>query len=107
MSMQQATSLLDLYIESYELKYSKRPEINSYKDKYGFMDMLRDHSFTTCCEIVNYYFELRKIGHPLKHLFSHYHQMHTNMIDEQEDAIRREQLREETKSRAENWIKHE
>jgi len=90
-------ALISLYEKLYAEKYGKKPLINRYKDKWGFQDMLKDLGPVESKEIIQYYFETHRPGHPLLQLFRNYDDMVRRKLEREKDEVDRKKLRAETK----------
>ena len=94
-----ASKLLDLYVELWEDKYQKDIVINSHKNSWGFKSMVKDLGVARGEEVIRYYFETNRVGHPLDHLLYNYDRLHKILLEKAEDAVKRKQYREETRQR--------
>jgi hypothetical protein len=100
---QQAYSLISLYEKKYEQKYGSKPSINRHRDKWGFQDMVEDLGYDRAKYIVEYYFDLRYVGHPLQTLLRSYDRFDEIDRDRQNDEVNRLRLRELTKKKVEEF----
>lgn len=98
-----AHALLSLYVNKFKTKYGKAPQINRYRDSWGFKDMMEDLSYDRAKEVIEYYFETNRPGHPLRALFNNYDRLDTIMRDKAKDEEERIKLREQTMKRVEAW----
>ncbi len=99
----QGTELVNLYIEIYVKKYDRSPEINRFKQKWGFISMIEDYKFPTAKKIIEYYFKTDRFGHPVEHLLYNYETLYKNMVEQDRDAAERERLLRETEQRVREW----
>ena len=102
---QQAYALISRFEKNYERKYQTKPSLNRHRDKWGFQDMLEDLGYSRAQEVVDYYFELRYIGHPLQDLLRNYDKFDRIMRERAEDEKERHRIRRETKKRVEEFEK--
>lgn len=101
---QQTHALIGLYLKEYSSKYGKTPlNFNRNREKWGFQSMIEDLGIDRSKEVIKYYFETGKMGHPVSHLLSNYDKINIRMLEREEDAANRERLRAETKKRVEEW----
>jgi hypothetical protein len=101
---QQGNAHVTLYLRHYKTKYGYEPlNFNRYRDLYGFMAMIDDLGYDRAKEVINYYFDTERYGHPVNYLLYNYDKLNRAMIDEAEDEIERAKLRAESKIRVEQW----
>lgn len=96
-------ALISLYEKLYTEKYGHKPSINRYKDKWGFQDMLKDLGPVESKEIIQYYFETNRPGHPLLQLFRNYDGMSRRKEEIEKDERDRKRLRAETARRVQEF----
>lgn len=94
---QKANALISHYVKLYKAKYNKDPVINRNRDKWGFVDMLADLGEQNAYHAVDYYFETKRPGHPLRALFSNYDDLHKRRLDKIQDAAKREEIMKRTR----------
>ena len=102
--MNEALALVDKYSELYTQKYKTGPQLNRYKAKWGMVDVIDSMGKKKAELILDYYFTLDKLGHPLTWFFYNFEileQMYDEMLD---DKALREKLRRESKERREKRI---
>jgi hypothetical protein len=95
-------ALIDLYALLYTDRYKKKPTINKYRDKWGFLDMIDSVGYERSVEITKYYFLLDKSAHPLNWLFNNFDKLDTELSARDADRQRRARLREQTARRMED-----
>jgi len=92
----QSHALISLYEKCFEAKYGRKPQINRFRDKWGFQDMVSDLGYGGASEVVEYYFKTAKHGHPLTFLFQNYDKIHEFMQEKMRDEEKRAELRKQT-----------
>lgn len=101
---QQTHALISLFLKCYKARYGKEPiNFNRYRDKWGFQSMAEDLGIDRAKEVIEYYFETGKAGHPTSHLLNNYDKINAHMIDREKDAINRKKLMLESQKRVEEW----
>lgn len=96
---QQGNALVTLYIQCFENKYARKPLVNRYRVKWGFLDMISDLDYGQAQETIKYYFKTSKYGHPIEFLLSNYEKIFETMEEVREDEKNREKLRRQTEQR--------
>ena len=102
----QSKGLVGHYSKCYEVKYGKKPVLNVYRDRWGFVDMLDEPStlpYATCKKVIEYYFKTTSVGHPLKTLFINFDHLLNSMNEQNKDAEERAKLRKQTEQRVKEW----
>jgi hypothetical protein len=94
-------SLLSLYETLYAQKYSKKPRINKYKEKWAMGDVIDSIGYDRSKELLEYYFKVTKQGHPLQWFFYNFDRLDDMLLQSQEDELRRKKMREATKKMVE------
>ena len=94
-------SLFSLYETLYAQKYSKKPRINKYKEKWAMGDVIDSIGFDRAKELLEYYFKVTKQGHPLQWFFYNFDRLDAMLIQSQADEIKRKKMREATKKMVE------
>lgn len=102
----QAFALLDLYVVCYIDKYKRKPSINRYRDKWGFIDMVDDLGIDQSKKVIEYYFKVTSPGHSLNNLFVKYDKLSATLNEKEKDRAERERLRQITKKRVEAMNEH-
>lgn len=92
-----ANALITLFISKYEEKHKRAPQINRYKQKWGFQDMVTDIGYEKSKEVIEHYFGLRKADHPVQTLLYNYDQYARVIEEKAKDRAERHALRAETK----------
>ena len=101
---QQTHALISLFLKEYKSKYKKEPlNFNRYRDKWGFQSMAEDLGVDRAKEVITYYFETGKMGHPTSYLMHNYDKINARMIEREEDIVNRKRLMEESAKRVEEW----
>lgn len=101
---QQVHALVTRFLSNYDKKYGKRPlNFNRNREKWGFQSMAEDLGLDRAKEVIDYYFDTRKVGHPASFLLHNYDKIDQRMIDLEEDAINRKKLMQESAKRVEEW----
>ena len=98
-----ANLLLNEYIDFYTKKYGCAPEMNRYRDKWGFRGMYEDLGNKQASRVVEYYFKTGRIGHPLQYLLYNYDKLNQILNELDKDAEDRIKLRKETEARVKKW----
>lgn len=101
---QQTHALISLFLKGYKKRYGKDPvNFNRFRDKWGFQDMAEDLGLDRAKEVIEYYFETGKVGHPISYLLREYDKINQRMIEREQDVINRKKLMEESAKRVEEW----
>ena len=99
----QANGLVTQYIKNWTDKYGKAPVINRYKEKWGFQDMVQDLGYERAKEVVDYYFNTGRLGHPTTYLIYNYETLHKIMLEREADRENMARLAKETEQRVKEW----
>jgi len=103
-SNQQSHALITYFLGKYRARYDKDPrDFNRHRDKWGFAAMIEQYGTPRSKEIIDYYFETRRPGHPVNYLLFNYDKLHQIMTEKAEDDEKRRQLRMESMKRVEAW----
>jgi hypothetical protein len=84
-------------------RYGRKPQLNRYREKWGFQDMITDLGYDRAKEIVEYYFRTSKPGHPVAFLLNNYDKINRYYEEKQDDDEKRRKLREATAARVREW----
>lgn len=95
--------LLNLYIVEFKAKYGRAPEMNRFKQKWGFRGMYEDLGMEASKRVINYYFGTSRPGHPIDYLLYNYEKLDKVIREREKDAVERERLRKETEKRVKEW----
>lgn len=96
--------LITYFINGYEGRYGRKPEVNRYSARWGFDSILQDMSMVEARSLIDYYFTTPPTRrHELDWFFYNYDKLHVAMIEARDDAAHRRKLMEESKKRAEAW----
>lgn len=93
----QPYALLSLYESLYSEKYSKKPKLNKFKEKWAMADVVESVGYERARELLEYYFKVSKQGHPLQWFFYNFDRLDDMLMQSEEDALRRKKMREATK----------
>ncbi|AXH68770.1 hypothetical protein SEA_COMRADE_55 [Streptomyces phage Comrade] len=96
---QNANALITLYIQCFTEKYSRKPNINRYRVKWGFQDMVEDLGYGPAREVVEYYFKTARQGHQVEFLLMNYEKVFEFMEEKKKDEEKRAELRRQTEER--------
>jgi hypothetical protein len=99
----QAYSLISLYEKCYEEKYGRKPNVNRFREKWGFQDMIADLDYDQSKDVIRYYFKTGKTGHPVPFLLQNYDKINEFMIEKAADDAKRAELRRMTEERVREW----
>lgn len=101
---QQTHTLISLFLKEFKEKYGREPvNFNRYRDKWGFQSMAEDLGIDRAKEVISYYFETNRVGHPTSYLMNNYDKISERMREREEDVIIRKRLMEESAKRVEEW----
>lgn len=100
---QKANALITHYVKLYKAKYKKEPEINRYRERWGFQAMIEDLGDAEARLVIEHYFETGKIGHPVQYLLHNYDRLAKIRRELEEDKANRLRLREQTRLRVQEW----
>lgn len=100
----QAYALINLYSKEYEKKHGAPPaSLNRYRDKWGFHDMIEHLGYDEAKELVLFYFQTARPGHPLQWLLYNYEALAKVRRELLQDESNRQKIREQTRRRVEEW----
>lgn len=99
----QSNALVTLYINEYQAKYDKAPQINRYRDRWGFQSMIEDLGYERAQEVIKYFFTTGRVGHPVKQLLNSYDRLDNILKEIAEDEVKRAELRAATERRVSEW----
>ena len=103
-TQQQVHALIGYYLKAYTAKYDKAPEFfNRHRERWGFESMATDLGIDGAKEIIDYYFQTHRYGHPSSYLTNNYDHLKRVMIEREKDLEKRKQLLAESKVRVEEW----
>lgn len=95
--------LLSLYDRLYLEKYGKKPKYNKYREKWAMQDVIDSIGEERAKEILQYYFRVTKANHPLQWFFYNFDKLDDMLQQIENDKIRRENLRQQTKRMVEEY----
>lgn len=93
--------LLTMYQNLYKDKYGRAVTINKFREKWAMQDVIDSIGFDRAKELLEYYFELTKNGHPLQFFFYNFDKMDQLKNEIEKDKEKRRLLLEETKKMVE------
>ena len=93
--------LIGLYQSLYKEKYGKMPRINKFREKWAMQDVIDSVGYDRAKELLVYYFNLNKNGHPLQFFFYNFDKMDELKNEIEKDKQKRRLLLEETKKMVE------
>jgi hypothetical protein len=99
----QANALISLYEKNYIERYDHKPNTNRFREKWGYQDMIHDLGYDQARKVVDYYFNLPKVSHPVLFLHQNYDKINEALIEKEEDEIKRAELRRETEKRVKEF----
>lgn len=94
--------LLSLYESLYLDKYSKKPTVNRFKEKWAMGDVIDSVGYDRAKELLGYYFKVRKQGHPLQWFFYNFDRLDDMLMQSKEDECRRKKMRDATRKMVED-----
>jgi hypothetical protein len=93
--------LISLYQSLYKEKYKRMPTMNKFREKWAMQDVIDSVGFDRAKDLLIYYFNLNKSGHPLQFFYYNFDRMDTVRKEIQKDKESRRLLLEETKKMVE------
>lgn len=96
-----SNELLAFYIKLWETKYRRRPEINRFKQRWGFKGMYEDLGIEQSKKVIEYYLNSNRMGHPVDYLLYNYEVINKRLMEKEKDAEERRLLILETKKKVE------
>jgi len=94
--------LIGLYQSLYKEKYGHALTINKFREKWAMQDVIDSVGFDRAVELLQYYFTLKKNGHPLQFFFYNFDKMNALKIEIDKDKKKRHALMQETTRMVEN-----
>lgn len=92
-----AHTLLGIYDNLYLEKYGNKPKYNKYREKWAMQDVMDSVGFDRAKVLLQYYFNVTKPRHPLQWFFYNFDKLDDMLEQKEQDALKREKLREQTK----------
>jgi hypothetical protein len=89
--------LMTLYQNLYKEKYGKPITINRFREKWAMQDVIDSVGFDKAYDLLNYYFALGKVGHPIQYFFLNFDKIEKAKNELEADAEHRRKLRQATK----------
>lgn len=99
----QANSLIGAFVEQWTEKYGRKPTINRFAKKWAFQDMIVDLGYEQASRVLEYYFEVKKPGHPIDYLLYNYETLYKRICEREEDDKKRSEIRRMTAARVAEW----
>ncbi len=90
--------LIAYYEDLYSQKYSRKPKINRFREKWAMQDVIDSVGYDRARELLDYYFRTGKNGHPLNFFFYNFDRMDQVEKEREKDRINRSMLRQQTKT---------
>ena len=90
--------LIAYYEDLYSQKYSRKPKINRFREKWAMQDVIDSVGYNRARELLDYYFRTGKNGHPLNFFFYNFDRMDQVEKEREKDRINRSRLRQQTKT---------
>ena len=90
-----------MYQDLYKQKYKKPITLNKFREKWGMQDVIDSVGFSRASQLLEYYFNTQKSGHPLQFFFYNFDRMDAAIKELDKDKERRRLLLEETKKMVE------
>jgi hypothetical protein len=92
-----AHALVSFYVSLYKFTYDREPRINRHREKWAMQDVIDSVGYDKSKELLQYYFKIKKPGHPLTWFFYNFDKLEEVMEKTQKDKERRAFLLEQTK----------
>lgn len=103
-SKQQTHTLITYFLMKYKAKHNSEPaDFNRFRDQWGFNAMIEQYGMNRSKEIVDYYFETKRVNHSVNYLLYNYERLNAIMVDKEKDEENRRKLRLESQKRVEEW----
>lgn len=93
--------LIGLYQSLYKERYGKLPKLNKFREKWAMQDVIDSVGFDRAKELLIYYFNLTKGGHPLQFFYYNFDRMSNAIEDVEIDRQKRILVLQETKKMVE------
>lgn len=90
--------LIAYYEDLYSQKYSKKPKINRFREKWAMQDVIDSVGYDRARELLDYYFKTGKSKHPLNFFFYNFDRMDQVEKEREKDRMNRSRLRQQTKT---------
>lgn len=100
---QKAHALVTLYVTNWQTKYGKKPQINRFRDRWGFEAMIDDLGYDRAREIISFYFRTERTGHPVDWMLYNYDNINATYEEIKRDEEKRAKIRAETARRVREW----
>lgn len=101
---QQTHALITYFLQKHQEKYEREPrDFNRFRDQWGFSAMIEQYGMTKAKRIVDYYFDTRRMAHPVNYLLYNYERLNAIIVEKDADAELRKKLLEESQRRVEEW----
>ncbi len=96
-------ALMDAYASLYELRLGRKSNLNRYREKWGFGDMIDSIGYDRALEVLKFYFDTQRNIYSTNDLFNTFDKLDTAIRVRDEDRARREALRKLTELRVQEW----
>jgi len=99
---EEINDLVTLYKETYNKEHGCYPNLNKFRDSFGFASMLHDFNIVECREIIEYFF---KTGgeHTTRRLFENYDGLRQAKEKSDRDRDKIDSLLKATQARVKQW----
>jgi hypothetical protein len=97
-----AYQLVSLYLSLYKEKYNKTVIVNRHKEKWAMADVIDSVGFEKAKELLTYYFNISKSGHPLQWFLYNFERLDILLLAKKDDEEKRSRMRELTKRMVED-----
>lgn len=105
-AQKQPYMLISLFEHLFEQRAGRKLTLNKYREKWGFQDMIDSVGYDRAVEIIKFYFSTDNQW-TTSHLFNVFDKLDDSLRKRDEDRVKRAKLREETRLRMEEQVKHE
>lgn len=98
-----AYGLMDAYSSLYELRFGKKTQLNRYREKWGFGDMIDSIGYDRAVEVIKFYFETQRDSYSTNNLFNTFDKLDEAIAQRDKDRERRAAIRKLTEQRVQEW----
>lgn len=95
--------LLDLYLLEYQSKLGRKPVVNRYKEKWGFVDMIDSIGYDRSVEVIKFFFQTNRSNYTTNALFNDFDTLDRALTERDIDRERRKRIARETEKRVRDW----
>ena len=96
-------ALMDAYASLYELRLGRKPNLNRYREKWGFGDMIDSIGYDRALEVLKFYFDTQRNNYTTNNLFNTFDKLDLAITQRDQDRARREATRKLTELRVQEW----